>query len=91
MTGPDRSRTGTSATKRWERAAPRPRTAALHCPRCRLMLTLRTPWMQPRVCPRCLAYARITVRLIPAHASPTRAHGGGPSLVVTHAGHRREP
>jgi hypothetical protein len=90
MTGPDRNRTGTSATNRCERAAPRPRTAALHCPRCRLMLTLRTPWMQPRVCPRCLAYARITVRLVPAHHNPSRPQPGGPSL-ATHAGHRREP
>ena len=37
----------------------------LHCDRCGLIVNADTPWLQPRFCPRCLAYARTAVKLSP--------------------------
>jgi len=47
----------------------------LHCARCGLLINARTPWLQPRFCPRCLAYAHTAAELAPLPTAPfgTRA------------------
>jgi len=56
-----------TATNRWA-GRPRPRSrpsiSPLSCPRCGLVLAVRPPWIDPEYCPRCLAFAHASVKLV---------------------------
>ena len=40
------------------------------CPRCGLKLWPRVPWMQATVCPRCIAFAHKSVKLVAIDTTP---------------------
>ena len=44
----------------------------LACPRCGLSIRPRVPWLTVEHCPRCIAYARIPVRMAAAGAPSAR-------------------
>jgi hypothetical protein len=65
------------------RAGP-PRGDVLSCPRCGAAIAVTAPWMrQMKRCPRCRAYAQVTVRLTPPGA-------GGPAGAPFHDAAWRE-
>jgi hypothetical protein len=50
----------------------------LHCARCGLLINARTPWLQPRLCPRCLAYAHTAAKLAPLPTAPSETQARSP-------------
>jgi hypothetical protein len=48
----------------------------LRCPRCGLKLWPR-PWFQANVCPRCIAYASVSIKLVGAETPGNRAPATG--------------
>jgi hypothetical protein len=49
----------------------------LNCPRCGLSIRVRATWLAPEHCPRCLARARIAVRLFFSPLSPEELYAKG--------------
>jgi hypothetical protein len=47
----------------------------LVCPRCGLSIRPRAPWLTVEHCPRCIAYARIPVRMSTSAGAPARSGG----------------
>ncbi len=56
---------------------------ALVCPRCGLSIRPRARWLTVEHCPRCIAYARIPVRMSTSAAPPARSGRRGR---ITHPG-----
>ncbi len=50
---------------------------ALVCPRCGLSIQPRARWLTVEHCPRCIAYARIPVRMSTSTSPPVRSDGAG--------------